>query len=51
MEVVIERKMFRVRNTEQKNKPLGMMGKGKRETLKLYNIYKNGKKITNGSQT
>lgn len=41
---IIERKMFRVRNTALKNKPLGMMGKGKWETLKLCNIYRNGKK-------
>ena len=41
---VIERKMFRVRNTELKNKPLEMVGKGKRKTLKLCNIYRNGKK-------
>ena len=41
---VIERKMFRVRNAALKNKPLGMMDKGKWETLKLCNIYRNGKK-------
>ena len=41
---VIERKMFRVRNAALKNKPLGMMDKGKWETLKLCNIYRNGEK-------
>lgn len=39
VESYLRKEMFRVRNTEQKNKPLGKMGKGK-ETLKLYNIYK-----------
>lgn len=36
--------MFRVRNIELKTKPLGVMGEGKLEILRLYNVYRNGKK-------